>query len=113
MSNKSQQQPQQRYYADYERSLRQGVERPKTDRNYRSKSSPPSSNSSSRTSSATSLQPTSPVAEWCHQMHMIQQRKYDWCEGCHPKVQVSTLKVPSHKAMQAQRYSQEPSHAYQ
>ncbi|KEF63205.1 uncharacterized protein A1O9_01182 [Exophiala aquamarina CBS 119918] len=109
MSNKSEQQ-QQRYYADYERTFRQPINKPSSDR---SKSSPPTSNSSSRTSSSTSLQPTSPVAEWCHQMHMIQQRKYDWCDGCHPKVQVSTLKVPSQKAMQAQRYNQEPSHAYQ
>ncbi|KIW72225.1 hypothetical protein PV04_00435 [Phialophora macrospora] len=96
----------QRYYAEYERALEKAVERPK--------SSPPST-TSLRTSSATSLQPTSPVAEWCHQMHMIQNRKYQWCEGCYPRPAppTSTVKVPSQKVLQQSRRANEPGHAYQ
>ncbi|KIX00489.1 uncharacterized protein Z518_10629 [Rhinocladiella mackenziei CBS 650.93] len=92
-----------RYYAEYEHTLRKAHER--------SKSSPPSSASSSRTSSAVSLQPTSSVAEWCHQMHMIQSRKYEWCQGCHPKP--PTLNVPSEKILRQQRINHEPGHAYE
>jgi hypothetical protein len=43
---------------------------------------------SSRSSSASNmnLEPAPHVAEWCHQMHLIQNKKYDWCHGCHPRV---------------------------
>ncbi|OAL31623.1 hypothetical protein AYO20_08166 [Fonsecaea nubica] len=96
-----------RYYSDYERALEKASERPKT--------SPPSSTTSSRTSSATSLQPTAPVAEWCHQMHLIQQRKYDWCASCYPKPPPapSSIRIPSQKVLQQSRMSNEPGHAYQ
>lgn len=31
------------------------------------------------------LEPSGPVAEWCHQMHIMQSRRYDWCAGCFPR----------------------------
>jgi hypothetical protein len=46
-------------------------------------SSNPVSNASSRTSF--DLEPSGPVAEWCHQMHIMQQRRYDWCQSCYPR----------------------------
>ncbi|KPI39532.1 uncharacterized protein AB675_3526 [Cyphellophora attinorum] len=31
------------------------------------------------------IEPSGPVAEWCHQMHIMQARKYDWCSACFPR----------------------------
>ncbi|KIW42080.1 uncharacterized protein PV06_05664 [Exophiala oligosperma] len=75
------------------------------------KSTPASSASSSRTCSAASLAPTEPVAEWAHQVHLMQNRRYDWCQGCHPKV--STAQIPSQKILQKHFQNHEPYHAYQ
>ena len=96
-----------RYYAEYERGLAKAAQQPK--------STPPSSTNSSRTSSTTSLQPASPVAEWCHQIHMIQNKKYQWCEGCHPRPPPPppTTRLPSQKMIQRSKHASEPSHAYQ
>lgn len=69
------------------------------------------STSSSR--SSMNLEPTAPVAEWCHQMHMIQNRKYDWCNACHPKTIATPTIMPSERLMQQRRMSHEPTHAYQ
>ncbi|ETN38557.1 uncharacterized protein HMPREF1541_06593 [Cyphellophora europaea CBS 101466] len=43
----------------------------------------PVSTCSSRTSF--DLDPSGPVAEWCHQMHIMQSRRYDWCQACYPR----------------------------
>ena len=72
--------------------------------------SPPVSTSSSR--SSLSLEPREDVAEWCHQMHMMQRRRYDWCHGCHPSPAALSA-VPSYRIMQNVRSSREESHAYQ
>jgi hypothetical protein len=44
-------------------------------------------------------------------VHMMQARKYEWCQGCHPKV--STLQVPSQKVLHQHRIMNQPSHAYE
>ncbi|KAJ4506362.1 hypothetical protein HRR83_003095 [Exophiala dermatitidis] len=98
----------QRFYADYEKSIQGTNERSKPKS---TNTSATSSAASSRTSSAVSLEPSAPVAEWCHQLHQIQNRQYEWCQGCYPKV--STLKVPSQKILRQQRTNHEPGHAYQ
>ena len=72
--------------------------------------SPPVSTSSSR--SSLNLEPREDVAEWCHQMHMMQKRRYDWCNACYPSP-AAPLAVPSHRVMQSVRTSREESHAYQ
>jgi len=72
--------------------------------------SPPVSTSSSR--SSLNLEPREDVAEWCHQMHMMQKRRYDWCNACYPSP-TAPLAVPSHRVMQSVRLSREESHAYQ
>ncbi|KIV94608.1 hypothetical protein PV10_02359 [Exophiala mesophila] len=102
--------PYSKHYTEFDNALKKVDENTSTGH----KSTPSSSTSSTRTTSATSLEPTTAVAEWCHQMHLMQHRKYDWCEGCHPKVQLAPLKVPSQKVVQRQiRSRQEPTHAYQ
>lgn len=59
-----------------------------------SSSSAPSSLHSAPVSTASSrssfdLEPTTPVAMWCHQMHIMQGRGYDWCQGCFPREKVA------------------------
>ena len=79
---------------------------------YTGSGSGPVSSSSSR--SSMNLEPAPHVAEWCHQMHMMQNRKYEWCNGCHPRVFVTPPNMPSEKVMQQiRRTGNEPSHAYQ
>ncbi|KIV78298.1 hypothetical protein PV11_10027 [Exophiala sideris] len=99
-----------RFYANYEQGLQNS-----SDRTYKpSKPSPLSSASSSRTTSAVSLQPLQPtedIAEWAHGIHVIQNRKYEWCQSCHQKP--TTIQVPSEKILQQHRMNNQPGHAYQ
>ncbi|KIW50889.1 hypothetical protein PV05_09667 [Exophiala xenobiotica] len=101
-----------RYYSNYHQALQKAYEKPRSSKSTSTSSaSATSSASSSRTSSAVSLQPTEHIGEWAHQVHMIQNRKYEWCQGCHPRV--STLQVPSQKVLHQHRIMNQPSHAYE
>ena len=85
----------------------------------------PVSTASSR--SSFELEPTGAVAEWCHQMHIMQRRRYDWCQACYPRpVQAAAPVAPSEEevtmamveARRAQmvervRRERQAAHAYQ
>lgn len=84
-------------------------------------SSNPVSNASSRTSF--DLEPTGPVAEWCHQMHIMQQRRYDWCQSCYPRpvtvsptaaIDEATMEqLRTQRMAERLRREREAGHAYQ
>ena len=76
--------------------------------------------SSSSSHSSMNLEPAPHVAEWCHQMHMIQNRKYEWCHGCHPRIVVTppasvglSGNMSSEKMLQYQQRRSEPTHCYE
>lgn len=83
----------------------------------------PVSTSSSRTSF--DLELTSPVAEWCHQMHVMQERRYDWCQACYPRPvqpaqqpeaeEVTMAMIEARRAQMVERMRRErqAAHAYQ
>lgn len=83
----------------------------------------PVSTSSSRTSF--DLEPTSPVAEWCHQMHIMQHRRYDWCQACYPRpvqvapepeaeeVTMAVIEARRAQMIERMRREREAAHAYQ
>jgi hypothetical protein len=82
----------------------------------------PVSTASSR--SSFELEPTSAVAEWCHQMHIMQRRRYDWCQACYPRPvqvaapteeEVTMAMVEARRAQMVERVRRErqAAHAYQ
>jgi hypothetical protein len=89
--------------------------------------SSPHSNPVSASSSRSSfeLEPTSVVAEWCHQMHIMQSRRYDWCQACYPRAvqqvaapteeEVTMAMIEARRAQMVERLrrEREAGHAYQ
>ena len=71
--------------------------------------SPKTSPSSSHSHSDLDL--ASPIAEWCHAMHLSQRRSYWWCNRCFPKSQ--PLHVPEQKILRREDNRHQPSHGYQ
>lgn len=64
---------------------------------------------------AQEIVPTSDVAEWAHQMHVLQGKSHWWCQGCFPKDVSEPLQIPKavERAITGRRVRiAEPSHCY-